>query len=141
MRKNFFHIILVYFAYFVVLAHNLVPHHHHVKMVDSLAMDQTIIIAGDGHHDEEDTHHLFHSFERYPHAGSGNGDVTVSHSVHFDFAKDFPAGFGYISATICYPPLLWTIPSPRPPTIGVWFPDAQLFSAIVGQRGPPALRS
>lgn len=101
MFKKLFRLLLLYLAYGIVLAHHLVPHHHHGEHYH--AVERNAILPAGDHDDDHDFHHLLHSLQRYPHAGNGNDDISLSHLPLNALAKYFAANFDCEVSAIPFP--------------------------------------
>ncbi len=89
MRKKAFHIFLLYLAYGIMLAHTLVPHHHHHdNHLESFAS----LFSNDHHHDHAHDNgglHTFHGFDWHSHDDSEESSYQ-NHPPFSIYTKIFP---------------------------------------------------
>ncbi len=138
MSKKVFHILLLYLAYGIVLAHNLVPHHHHAeKETEGIGL----LVSHEQHEDHSHGNALlqfFKSFELYPHSGSE--DTSLNHSSVSKFAKIFPVTVPVVSLSDRQLPVSEIQITAWPPGLEITFYLSPL-AASAGLRGPPVLVS
>ena len=98
MLKRYCIVAFLLFAFTLVLAHSIIPHHHHDDEIEAESKDH-------GHHDENS---LEHSFEHYMHAGNStdyfipsSNDLFLSHSICDCFIASY-FQFSAKEITVCF---------------------------------------
>jgi hypothetical protein len=123
MIKRNIIVVFLLFAFTVVLAHSIIPHHHHDDKIETESKDH-------GHDDENS---LEHSFEHYMHAGNST-DYFIQNpncnNVHFITTVSDISIFIFKNKEVVLP-----IVSPINSSNDSYLSYDGLFSA--GLRGPP----